>query len=713
MPFRFKCLQSRAFLWISCWAISLCGVSALASLPVDHRGPSSTQGFQWRVVSQLDYSSIPEMAGWKALFAQASDWQDGYRLQTTVEFFVAGYDTISSDSEKQSFLKALSKYRSQMPYPFRWVFAGLEVEVGKASHKTASDAQLALESVRPYEKMTFGLRPTFAEAFGYRVPGQEKSEPDRRFAFKSSREAIRHYRNWNRIPVVIPEMAQSEFWLEQQIRWMSDLSTKTVRLELSDLRQIFTDFDRAHMKRFSDPVQRRKFLEAVTYLVGRTLVTHGSYDAALSEELVVVGDRAEDYEEVRRYAKKWLKTDIEFQLLKFDFLSRRDLVSPSSLFKQKLNNSDRLALERVIGKSRAWAPGKWMATVLLWKFYQEQGSKVPNSVVEKAVDGLIYATKWQSGVKVKWSATSSEYLRSDFYHRTSWEIYQLMQQQERQLEIVTVSERLSEFRTLETKETPTETWQALELERLAALTSMMERSAAVEFLSKIIGGSQSKAHADRVLAALFLRQRFAATQAEIELVTANFKRANSTTVGLLKRTRSLFTKNTRAKIQILVTLNPKDSELIEFLDGIFRPGVPKNGINPREARDWLAEAKANQSGSIEDLIKRLKVVSTGDSAGDLRTLLSLKPNLGKELIEIIYIHRSNGVKLVEMLKVVVQLSLSNPTIMEALREGMSQVRSEVAEGLYVKKRLDEWLDDRIADERKSRGAQSGRCSGSV
>ncbi|MCB0422785.1 MAG: hypothetical protein KDD61_17425 [Bdellovibrionales bacterium] len=648
---------------------------------------------------------------WLAFFQQAR--LNRFQFEAALDRLVKEWDKLENREDKVRVLKEIAKIRYQLPVVAQWILASLEVEVHAVSTETTMGAREALEQVKPTSHYTFlSGRPKVTRVFLY---GGEDAKELARFEFSSEAMALRHYRNWVRLPSLQAEISREEFWLERQLQWITYLSERTYHIPTSLLITYLQDFNKPGMKLFVSPQRLRKFHEAAVYLVSRVVYTYGTvdYEDTSNTNLKVRGNQRSDFLQLRDLVKQWILSDIEFLIQDFDRLTRRELIEPTDILNRGLNEAEMGILKDfVAGQRKTDNIGRWIASILLFHQLLIENKEVPKTVFETAMEGLMRAKSWSKGVRVNLSQGEGAYLMASTYHRFSWQLYLVLEKSNLANPLPLLKEFLKSHRTIRTSKLSLQAWRDLELKRLTTLAHFMDRQELTEYVKGVLSDSKQDL-GERLVLASFYRHVFQASNLELQNVATAYKQSQMRTIGFFRKRQVLWSENSEEIVRTLVALYPQDRDLQNLLQKVFHSSTPINGISPRAAREWLRVSESYTKESKEQLVRQLMVLRTGDARGDFKALISVDSEAGKEVTEIVFVHRRDTTKLIAILNVLIDEAAERPQILEAIKKAEPTVRPEVAEALYSGKTLYEWLKEKIDERRQEEILSGGKCARSV
>ena len=157
-----------------------------------------------------------------------------------------------------------------------------------------------------------------------------------------------------------------------------------------------------------------------------------------------------------------------------------------------------------------------------------------------------------------------------------------------------------------------------------------------------------------------------------------------------------WSKNEAELVTVIRAIEPADPELHSYLSRVYTKRDMENPIAAQTALSHIAETGEGADEVKQEMIRKLKFVAAGDTAGTFKAFITLYPQEGAQILEIVYRHRGAKEKLIPMLKVLIEQSQFNLEILSSVHHAVAHFHDrKVANAEYMGQTLDVWLKTQL------------------
>lgn len=660
-PLRELCL-------LAIFALGLSGLSAQANRPTSALTDKSND---W---------------AWSRYFESLSE---GYKSKAlNQEFNLLQSLLMQKNDQGRLHLAALKRLRRYLPIELRWLLAAAEIDHDVYGPETIDDTRSALEALFMDERFSTSLlESNYVHRLTYDKKPLRGRTTTAQLNLPSLREYFYLFRMWNRLPQFAPPGQASPQIEQKRIMWARAI------FRHSDL--AFTDFE-AYLALLSEfaPLSMRTFTwrehteSFFLLLIGVVRRMKDSYPR-LSPEQKIAGGR------VVAILAEWINSDTTFVFENMDRLLRLNLVDPRELVFRAYTESELRLLRSLVMRTRLEIDSYLVALFALLNSLEVNDVDFGRAAVEAL--GIFEKLSIHRGtVSVAQTTFFTQYITNETFLALLGAFNDLFTSKKALPRAQAM--RLLGIHTLRLKEMSTEAWFEWERARLRVVEKALPHDEFKEELTRHVTGESPKLLDDKLLAARYLRENMKVTN--ISEIVARTKRRVMSRRELRDSTLSIesWERNNGELIQVVGALDPLDRELRSYLINTHMSQRVDGPIGARSALFLLAQLGRSEE-SIRDigvvkpgLLRRLKSVQAGDSAGTFRVLLKLFPDEGLEIHRILYLHRSEPAKLTPMLLALIEESEKNPDLLNEIHRA-AEVTSD--RPLYQGLLLESWLDQMI------------------
>lgn len=590
----------------------------------------------------------------------------------------------SSDQEKKGNLEALLKMlhsiRPDLPLQLRWLLAAVEIKQGIVDFHTLADAQLALQftDLRLEPKMALsGDKPSSTTDLLYRLPDTTGEAP-RALRLDSLRSLVFLQRHWQRLPILVPAETIDDRLEQSRLLWLDAIRNMYHEQSHHSTLELLAEFAPPSMRHFSSRTNKDRFLELSTSILS---------DLSAS----FYKTKSPEWTQIQNLVRGWLSDDPVFFARKFSSLRLYRFVNLRDVLALPLTDNAQRELVDFLASNKG-DPESFLISVLM--LAKSQSTGIPSSemhswtkrAMQILLSGIMRYDRMSLATGALETITMSSSQFNDFI-RAFYDVYTSGRPLDPDL-----ARLLIERRTPRTDAMSDFEWSDLEWKRLECaehgLTPEEFRASLVE---RMVTTRESDAY-DGLLAGRYLNAKLPA--ADLETVATQFKKKMR---GTVKDTASdAWAQNNAWMVKVTFALSPKDAELQAYLSSIYLSRRVDAPITPLDALDYLAKSGAAPVEVHDDLIRRLRFVGHGDTAGSFLALVKLFPDEGLEIIAIVHRHRSAPEKIKHLLRVLVSECESNPRLYDSIKRAVkTHPDKAIAEALYQGQPLHSWIKTKI------------------
>lgn len=585
-------------------------------------------------------------------------------------------------------LAALKRLRRHLPIELRWLLAAAEIDHDVYGPETIDDTRSALEKLYMHEQFSLSL---LESNYIHRLTYEKKSLRGRtttaQLNLPSLREFFYLFRMWNRLPQFAPPGQPSPQLEQKRVIWAraicrhSDLAFTDPESYLA----LLSEFAPISMRTFTWRDNTENFF---LHLINTVRRIRDSLPK-LSPEQKVAGNR------VIAIFSEWINSDTTFVFENVDRLLRLGLVNVRELVFRRYTEDEQRALLALVMRSRLEIDSYLVALFALLNSLDVNDISFGRALIEAF--GILEKVAVHRGmVSVSQTTFFTQYITNESFLALLGAFNDLFSTKKTLPRVQAM--QLLGMHTLRLKEMSAEAYFEWERARLKVVEKALPHDEFREELTRHVSGETPKLLGDKLLAARYLRENMKVPN--ISEIVARTKKMAMSRRELRSSTLSVesWERNNGELIQVVGALDPLDRELRSYLITTYMSQRVDGPIGARSALFLLAQLGRSEE-SIRDvavvkpgLLRRLRSVQAGDSAGTFRVLLKLFPDEGLEIHRILYLHRSEPAKLTPMLLALIEESEKNPDLLREIHRA-AEVTSD--RPLYQGLLLESWLDQMI------------------
>lgn len=604
-------------------------------------------------------------------------------------------------------IEYLQTTRQKMPMEFRWVLAAAEIERKKITNTTGHDAMSALENIRIFQNFVIPVGTVMSLRIEYVIkkPNSGQTQVLSSY-FQSLEDLLFIYGNIQQAPEFKPDFFVNPQIDDLRINWLSHLQVIAKQVSGREIFKALMKFVNPNSRRFSSREKKRQFLVQTIGLVSdygfrfgdkASLSSYGEPEFQLSKENKII------FSELQQLVRSWLLEDLVFASIHFDTYLRRGYISIDDFLSVAMSDEKKMQVEKVLKKDEKVEFASYVINALLWiKNYANDGSQVAEQATLKLAKilfgaqlGTNSAVRLQSGL-----FSDSERIYPTDYLRYLDAFYQVtgaIRNMSRKVVNLAMNVRHLRFEFMSDQE-----WEQIEIRRFKFIQNNSSASDFNAYIRKIfLEDSPAYGFKDRLFVAKVFREIGNPIVAQEMANELKIKTRSRFYFSKASAMRAAWNKNEGALAHLVFAMNPQDSELKSYLVDLYvnhstDGAVATSGQNALR----MLEVIGTEDLSVRDeILRSLKFMGAGDSAGSLSALLRLFPDQSSQVVEILFQHsREKEKKLAAMLLVLRERAVENPAIVHKIREAVREKRNtpEGSSRVYQGLRLDEWLERHVA-----------------
>ncbi len=619
-----------------------------------------------------------------------------YALETVTKNLLTMIST--SPDRADQILDVLVSLRGNMPDEFRWMVAAFEVERGRVTQKTIADlTSIASRAMFKTRRGSGGFFRAFETRSQYSIdcpPLALKGETRERDEIFLDSAVVGAFlmSSWHRVVAIDP--ASNSVAIERKrIEWIDELKDLTSHFEITEIEQVIKHLHDPAISGFSNGSRKREFLENALEMLRRLSHRYGKYQVNKDGDLVYLsGAKTEEsYKNIRTLVSAWVRSDIIFFINNLTRLLREGLIKIDQVFKIKLNENEKEIVKRlIIGKS-ASTEGYLAASLLLLN--QKSEIDLSDSDRKKMIESLF---EMLTNAEVKYGLVSisergleSTRTENDYFYSILGKFYDYFLE----------SGGLSAKQGIELFDRPTVKAPYL----TAGEFDKFERKR-LNLVSKTLSYDEYKKEMIRRLS------KGTTYSSEEQLRVADvlndtLRKEDRSSVGRIIHERFIenkFASFFRSKmnwdaelgwpIQLMLKVNPDDSELHDHLVSVIVERKVQSAISAGDALMYLMQIKSNSPKIKTYVLHHLRFPEAGDTNSYFLALVRLFPEAVTDILGTVYRFRQDVDKIVPLLTVLINECIINPTLLSAIRNeienGLAKAETKNNFGGF---NLAEWL----------------------
>lgn len=596
---------------------------------------------------------------------------DDYEMSKAVEEFAEQILMLQEQfpEEAKKVIEAFGSIRRYMPEEFRWALAALEVEAGIIKSSTLEDLKsVAVRAGFDDETGRLGIfsrnRGGFRTPFViYCPPLKGETRTRESLSFGTTELSAFLMTKWHMIALLNPENTGVDIE-RKRLEWISDVVDSTSRFSTETVLEIVKSFNHPLMLNFTSADRKALFLENVLDLIKKMAHRHASYKVDGDGDIVYKGthDPKRGFGKIRHIVSQWFYSDVTFLVTHLPRLQKEGFFSFEQLFETQMAEPAIVTLKDLFFKKIFNSESQISAALILLNQKSEAtalDSYQRETVTDALLDILVNAKEKFGLVGVSSKAFDSVRTENDFYFTALESFYRhvLVNGGLTNKQAVAIFEK-------ETLKTPTlsdDRFEKLENLRLQVVAKSLSydiyKDEMMKRLSK--GTSYSAQEQMRIANLLSTTLKEHDRQAAGKLIKERYKEG-------IFRSKINWEAEKGWPVQLMMKVNPKDSEMIEHLVNVAAEQRIDSIFPVGDVLGYLVKLKVS-SPKIKNLILRhLRFPTAGDSVNYFLTLVKLHPEAASDIVGIAYRFHQDIKKLIPMLEVLIDEVIINPSLLDAI-----------------------------------------------
>lgn len=586
------------------------------------------------------------------------------------------------------------KNMESFPFEFRSILVAYQIFRGDRSPKLIQQAKQYALAVN----LSFKRVMDYNLVFSYSENNQDHYIPIRLYDEHDWMKWSNAWFHWDQLG---SESSSTQNEQDKKIEYLRLLLSLVNQISPDKVVALLMEFDHGKNSLLENKEIRHQFFHLSLALLEKLNFHYGNISLGKNHKIHVSVDqgKSKKFYQLVETAKKWYRTDIDFLIENISTMVSKGIYDWSDFFDIKLSEAEKSRLLMNKSKLSINEDIGWGLDILLLKHSEK--SNLNSAMINSVVKNLSQLKNYYHGfIKVELSLGTK-----------------LDPQYARQL----LTEAFAEAQRC----------QCLSIDNLLALaeSSLMYSSHFEQFeknkfvlnwisvashfisvpnKSALLHKMMNSANNQELMFQWVRYMNKTVSAEEIEVITKQVKEIN---FGTSEPNQDRFVRELESRsknlLDVVSALNPKDLQLIQYLEEIYINQDVSARYSPQDALNVLLKSNSRNPKLLKVILNRLSTVGLGDTIGTFRALVRLFPNESKAIYSIVYNHLREVKLAVDMISVLVEESIENRALLSSMKKYFSNLKqhSDAERQLYRQKFLHEFVEIQMDIRTKKMCAQ--------